>query len=86
MATETATGGYHLKECTRGLGIETYNMKQGTSYTAAVNGSYNYGETEDYSLTTNQLQLAFSSPWAAWPRASTCCAPAMASRHSGSGS
>ncbi|WP_217275282.1 M4 family metallopeptidase [Hymenobacter sp. BRD128] len=36
LADETATGGYHLREYTRGLGIETYNMKKGTSYTAAV--------------------------------------------------
>ncbi|GAA4003409.1 M4 family metallopeptidase [Hymenobacter fastidiosus] len=35
-ATETATGGYRLRELTRGLGIETYNCKKGNSYTAAV--------------------------------------------------
>ena len=36
LADETATGGYHLKEYTRGNGIETYNMKKGTNYSAAV--------------------------------------------------
>ncbi|OGX89983.1 M4 family metallopeptidase, partial [Hymenobacter coccineus] len=36
LATETATGGYHLREYTRGLGIETYNCKKGNSYTAAT--------------------------------------------------
>ena len=36
LATETVTGGYHLKEYTRGLGIETYNCKKGNSYTAAT--------------------------------------------------
>ncbi|MCB2406606.1 M4 family metallopeptidase [Hymenobacter lucidus] len=35
-ATETATGGYRLRELTRGLGIETYNCKKSNSYTAAV--------------------------------------------------
>ena len=32
----TTTGGYFLRETTRGLGIETYNMKKGTSYSKAV--------------------------------------------------
>ncbi|MDU0369825.1 M4 family metallopeptidase [Hymenobacter endophyticus] len=36
LATETTTGGYRLREYTRGLGIETYNAKKGNSYTAAV--------------------------------------------------
>ncbi|HET9504096.1 MAG TPA: M4 family metallopeptidase, partial [Hymenobacter sp.] len=36
LATETTTGGYRLREYTRGSGIETYNCKKGTSYTAAV--------------------------------------------------
>ncbi|RYY17766.1 MAG: peptidase M4, partial [Cytophagaceae bacterium] len=36
LATETVSGGYHLKEYTRGLGIETYNCKKGNSYTAAT--------------------------------------------------
>ena len=36
LADETATGGYHLREYTRGNGIETYNCKKGNSYTAAV--------------------------------------------------
>ena len=35
-ATETATGGYRLRELTRGSGIETYNCRKGNSYTAAV--------------------------------------------------
>lgn len=35
-ATETATGGYRLRELTRGLGIETYNCRKGNSYTNAV--------------------------------------------------
>ena len=32
----TTTGGYFLRETTRGQGIETYNMKTGTSYRKAV--------------------------------------------------
>jgi Zn-dependent metalloprotease len=36
VATETTTGGYRLREYTRGNGIETYNCKKGTSYTTAV--------------------------------------------------
>ena len=36
LADETVTGGYHLKEYTRGNGIETYNMKKGTNYNSAV--------------------------------------------------
>jgi bacillolysin len=36
LADETVTGGWHLKEYTRGLGIETYNCKKGNSYTAAT--------------------------------------------------
>jgi bacillolysin len=36
LANETATGGYHLREYTRGLGIETYNCKKSNSYTAAT--------------------------------------------------
>ena len=36
LANETATGGYRLREYTRGAGIETYNCKKGNSYTAAT--------------------------------------------------
>ena len=37
LADETATpGGYRLREYTRGSGIETYNMKKGTTYASAV--------------------------------------------------
>ncbi|RSK46463.1 M4 family metallopeptidase [Hymenobacter perfusus] len=36
FATETTTGGYRLREYTRGLGIETYNCKKGNSYTSAT--------------------------------------------------
>ncbi|GAB3729008.1 hypothetical protein GCM10027594_11110 [Hymenobacter agri] len=36
FADETATGGYTLKEYTRGLGIETYNCKKSNSYTSAT--------------------------------------------------
>ena len=36
MADATTTGGYYLRETTRGLGIETYNMKKGTQYNRAV--------------------------------------------------
>ncbi|WP_054414819.1 M4 family metallopeptidase [Hymenobacter sp. DG25A] len=36
FADETATGGYRLRELTRGLGIETYNMKKGQQYSRAV--------------------------------------------------
>ncbi|SHL39452.1 M4 family metallopeptidase [Hymenobacter psychrotolerans] len=36
LANGTATGGYNLREATRGLGIETYNCKRSNSYTGAV--------------------------------------------------
>ncbi|WP_262490204.1 M4 family metallopeptidase [Hymenobacter coccineus] len=36
LADETTTGGYRLREYTRGLGIETYNMKKGQQYNRAV--------------------------------------------------
>jgi len=36
LATETTSGGYRLREYTRGSGIETYNCKKGNSYTAAT--------------------------------------------------
>ena len=36
LANGTTTGGYYLRETTRGLGIETYNCKKGNSYTAAT--------------------------------------------------
>ena len=36
VADGTTTGGYFLREVTRGLGIETYKCKKGNSYTAAV--------------------------------------------------
>jgi Zn-dependent metalloprotease len=35
-ATSTTTGGYYLREATRGSGIETYNCRKGNSYTSAV--------------------------------------------------
>jgi bacillolysin len=49
LATETTTGGYRLREYTRGLGIETYNCKKGNSYTAAtdfVDADNNWTATE----------------------------------------
>ncbi|QDA60368.1 M4 family metallopeptidase [Hymenobacter jejuensis] len=36
LANETTTGGYRLREYTRGLGVETYNCKKGSSYTSAT--------------------------------------------------
>ena len=36
FADGTTTGGYYLRETTRGLGVETYNAKKGNSYTAAT--------------------------------------------------
>ncbi|MFD1467717.1 M4 family metallopeptidase [Hymenobacter caeli] len=36
LPDETATGGYHLREYTRGNGIETYNCKKSNSYTSAT--------------------------------------------------
>jgi bacillolysin len=35
-ATDLVSGKYRLRDYTRGLGIETYNMKKGTSYSRAV--------------------------------------------------
>jgi len=49
LATETTTGGYRLREYTRGLGIETYNCKKSNSYTAAtdfVDADNNWTATE----------------------------------------
>ncbi|WP_026351237.1 M4 family metallopeptidase [Hymenobacter aerophilus] len=36
LATGTTSGGYYLRETTRGSGIETYNCKKGNSYSAAT--------------------------------------------------
>ena len=36
FADGTTTGGYYLRETTRGNGIQTFNCKKGNSYTAAV--------------------------------------------------
>ncbi|MBF9141572.1 M4 family metallopeptidase [Hymenobacter properus] len=36
FADGTTTGGYFLRETTRGLGIQTFNMKKGTQYARAV--------------------------------------------------
>ena len=36
VATDYTGTSYRLREATRGLGIETYNMRKGTSYTSAV--------------------------------------------------
>ncbi len=36
MTTDSYNGSFRLREVARGLGIETYNMRKGTSYTAAV--------------------------------------------------
>ncbi len=36
LATESFSGSFRLRETTRGLGIETYNMKKGTNYNRAV--------------------------------------------------
>jgi bacillolysin len=49
LATETTTGGYRLREYSRGLGIETYNCKKGNSYTAAtdfIDGDNNWTAAE----------------------------------------
>ncbi|OWP64384.1 peptidase M4 [Hymenobacter amundsenii] len=49
LANGTATGGYNLRETTRGLGIETYNCKKGSSYTAAtdfIDADNNWTATE----------------------------------------
>jgi bacillolysin len=36
IADGTTTGGYNLRETTRGLGIQTFNCKKGNSYTSAT--------------------------------------------------
>lgn len=49
LANGTTTGGYYLRETTRGLGIETYNCKKGSSYTAAtdfIDADNNWTATE----------------------------------------
>jgi bacillolysin len=49
FADETTTGGYRLREYTRGLGIETYNCKKSNSYTSAtdfVDADNNWTATE----------------------------------------
>ncbi|TGD81784.1 M4 family metallopeptidase [Hymenobacter wooponensis] len=49
LANGTTTGGYNLREVTRGLGIETYNAKKGSSYTAAtdfIDADNNWTATE----------------------------------------
>ncbi|WP_210514004.1 M4 family metallopeptidase [Hymenobacter terricola] len=50
VADGTTTGGYFLRETTRGSGIQTYNMKKGTQYNRAVDfiDADNYWTAAEY--------------------------------------
>lgn len=52
IATDYYNGTYRLRDTTRGQGIETYNLKRGTSYYSAVDftDSDNYWNNTNYNL------------------------------------
>ncbi|MFD2515768.1 M4 family metallopeptidase [Pontibacter locisalis] len=66
VTTDSYSGSYRLREYTRGSGIETYNCKTGTSYTAAVDftdndNSWTSGEFNN----TAKDNAALDAHWAA---------------------
>ncbi|MBC6697419.1 M4 family metallopeptidase [Hymenobacter puniceus] len=63
-ATETATGGYRLRELTRGLGIETYNARKSNSYTTAVDFIDADNSWTEYN-NTNMDNAALDAHWGA---------------------
>jgi bacillolysin len=65
ITTDSFNGSYRLRETGRGLGIETYNMRNGGSYTAAVDFTDNdntWGLTEH---ATNSDNVAHDAHWGA---------------------
>ena len=63
-ATETATGGYRLRELTRGLGIETYNARKSNSYTSSVDFIDADNSWTEYN-NTNMDNAALDAHWGA---------------------
>lgn len=55
MTDSTAPGSYRLRETTRGNGIETYNMKTGTSYGASVDFTDGDNYWNNYNLQFDEV-------------------------------
>lgn len=63
MTDSTAPGAYRLREKSRGNGIETYNMKKGTSYGASVD----FTDPDNYwnNVNANKDEVATDAHWGA---------------------
>ncbi len=56
----TAPGNYRLRDYSRGSGVETYDMNNGTSYASAVD----FTDTDNFwNVTTNQDNAAYDAHW-----------------------
>jgi Zn-dependent metalloprotease len=65
---QVTTSSYRLRETTRGLGIETYNMKKGTAYASAVDftNTTNVWNAGNYASTsTTKDNAALDAHWGA---------------------
>lgn len=61
IVADSYNGSYRLRETTRGNGINTYNMRRGTSYTAAVD--FTNATTTWNNVNTNKDQYAGDAHW-----------------------
>ncbi len=63
VADSTAPGNYRLREASRGNGIETYNLQQGTNYGAAVD----FTDADNYwnNVNSNEDEYATDAHWGA---------------------
>lgn len=63
IVADSYNGSYRLRETTRGNGVNTYNMRRGTSYTAAVD--FTNATTTWNNVNTNKDQYAGDAHWGA---------------------
>ena len=63
ISTELSSGSYRLRETGRGLGIQTYNMKKGTSYSRAVD--FTDADNTWNNVNSNLDQYATDAHWGA---------------------
>lgn len=63
MVTDSFSGGYRLRETGRGNGIETYNLKKGSSYGAAVDFTDSDNFWENFNA--NKDEIAADAHWGA---------------------
>lgn len=63
MVTDSFTGGYRLRETGRGNGIETFNLKKGSSYGAAVD----FTDSDNFwdNANANKDEIATDAHWGA---------------------